>query len=320
MGRNGIFWGIYMLFFAIPFPMILYYSITGSDAGRADSSPLMIMVWLSLSALLWIIFLYQLLKSWLLDVFTVHARITRLMAEGTLVPARVTDCVVAGQARKGVESLNVTLSFTNFAGEAISETMPINDSKPFERRYETGNTVDLRIDPELKQPCVLPASTVTRFKKGVLVLRITGWLLIAAAVAGYYYYSYWFEGQGQNWRFMIFWHPLILCPLMLLFYERVIGGLLRKHLGPGKHDLRLKLYGRKTMATLKSASQTGLSVNDQPQLLFVLEYTDDLGKKYQVSFKKIVSLLELDIARKEEIAIFYLPDAPLTVAFASDLE
>ncbi len=300
--------------------MILYYPITGSE-GPAHTAPQWIIVWLVLSALLWIIYLYRLLKGWVLGVFQMYARIIRLMAQGTLVRATVTDCVVAGPAGKsGVEPLHVTLSFTNFAGEQVTETMEINDSKPYERRYETGKTVDLRIDPELRQPCMLPDGTVTRLKKGVLTIRIIGLVLIVAAITGYYFFSYQYEGGGASWQFIVFWHPLILCPLILLFNDLGIGGLLRKHLGPGKHDLRLKLYGRKTMATLKSASQTGLSVNDQPQLLFVLEYTDNLGKKYQVSFKKVVSLLDLDIARKEQLAIFYLPEAPLTVALASGLE
>lgn len=319
MKKTGLFWGIYMLFFAIPFPMILYYSITGSEPQTAPTGPLLVKVYVTASVILWLICLYRLLKNWLLGVFTYYKRIRKLMAEGTLVAATVTDCVTAGPARKaGVEPLQVTLSFTNFSGTTISETLEINDSKPYEHRYDLGKQVDLRIDPELKLPCIMPDGTRVRLKQGTLLLRTIGLLALIAAITGYYLFSYQYEGRGNSWQFMIFWHPLIICPLMILFNTSLIGGLMKKYFGPGKNDLRLKLYGRKTIATLKSASQTGLSVNDQPQVLFVLEYTDDSGKKYQANFKKIVSLLELDITRKKELEIFYLPEAPHTIALAAD--
>ncbi len=317
----GLFWKLYMLFFAIPFPMILYYAISGSQEAPAQSSLVLAYVYLALSVLLWALCLYLLLKTWIIGVFELHRAIGKLTSEGIPLQAAITDCVAVGPAGKqNFEPLEVTLSFQNMAGETVVERMAINDSKPYERRYETGKTINLRLDPDLKIPYLLPEDTRTRLKTGVLTLRVLGWLLLIVAIAAYYIFSYRYEGHNQYWTFLVFWHPLIICPVALLLSTIFNRSIIGKYFSPGKHDLRLKFYGRKTRARLRKASQTGLTINDQPQVLFELEYNDEQGKKYQVKLKKIVSLLNLDSTRQQEIEIFYLPEAPHTVAFAQDLE
>lgn len=320
MKRMGLFWKLYMLFFAIPFPMILYYSISGSQQ-PAHTGPLLVKFYLALSVVLWAITLFLLFKSWILGVFEMHNTIKKLTTQGILIPATVTDSVSTGPSKsKDAEPLEVTLAFANLAGEMVSERMEINDSRPYEHRYEIGKTVNLRLDPDLKPPCLMPEDTRVYLKKNVLVLRVLGLLLLLAVITGYYIFSYNCEGQGRSWDFMVFWHPLVLCPLIMFFPNLFTLLLLRKFFGPGKDDLRLKFYGKKTLAKLRNAKETGLRINDQPQVLFEMEYSDDLGKKYQVKLKKIVSLLNLGIAREKEIEIFYLPEDPHTIAFARDLE
>jgi hypothetical protein len=321
MKKNGIFWKLYMLFFAVPFPMILYYSIRGSQQEPADTSPVLITVYLIISVISWALLMFFLFKSWVLNVFKIYARINKLLLQGTPVTATVTDSASKGPSRqKDNELLDVTLTFPNLAGEMVSERMEINDSKPHEHRYDTGQRLNLRLDPELNLPYLLPESTQTYLNKKTITLRVLGWLLLLVAVTGYYWFSYSYEGRSRSWSFLIFWHPLIICPLILFLYKGLIGGLLNKYFGRGKDDLRLKFYGKKTMARLRNASQTGLTINDQPQVLFEMEYTDAFGKKYTTSFKKIVSLLDLGIAKQEMLEIFYLPDAPHIVALAGDLE
>lgn len=107
----------------------------------------------------------------------------------------------------------------------------------------------------------------------------------------------------------------------MIFFSSVFNmSLIGRLLVGGKHNLRLKFYGKKTKASLRNAKQTGLTINNQPQVLFEIEYTDETGRKYQVKLKKIVSLLNLGMAREKELMIFYLPDEPHTIAFAEDLE
>lgn len=321
MKKNGIFWKLYMLFFALPFPMILYYSISGSQPEPAHTGPVPVAVYLTLSVVCWALLMFFLLKSWVFNVFKIYARINKLLTQGTLVVATVTDCASKGISKqKDTELLKVTLAFPNLSGEMVSERMEITDSKPYEHRYDIGQKVNLRLDPELNLPYLLPESTQIQLKKGTISFRVLGWLLLLIGITGYYYFSYRYEGHDNTWSFLIFWHPLIICPLILFLYKGLIGGLLHKYFGPGKHDLRLKFYGRKTKARLHNASQTGLTINNQPQVLFEMEYTDALGKKYNTTFKKIVSLLNLDITRQETLEIFYLPDEPHIVALASDLE
>lgn len=321
MKKMGLLWRLYFLFFAIPFPMILYYSISGHQPQPAHSSPAVVQICLVLSVLLWLLGIFLLCKRWIWGVFKMQDRIKWLTTQGVQIPARITDCVSTGpSAGKNAEPLEVVFVFANFAGAMVTERMQINDSKPYERRYEVGKTMNLRLDPDIKPPYLLPEDTRTQLRTGVLALRASGIALFVLAIIGYYFFSYRYEGHQVSWNFLVFWHPLILCALMTILFIVFNIGRIGSILVGGKHNLRLKFYGKKTKATLRNATQTGLTINNQPQVLFEIEYEDDLGKKYQVKFKKIVSLLNLDMAREKELMIFYLPDEPHTIAFASDLE
>src|SRR5690606_6751385 len=96
--------------------------------------------------------------------------------------------------------------------------------------------------------------------------------LLLLAVAGYYVFSYYYEGNGTGWRFLTFWHPLVLCPVILHVYRGGLSALLKMFVGDPEDLLRLKYYGRKATAQVLSASQTGTYVNTQPQVWFELEY------------------------------------------------
>jgi len=91
-------------------------------------------------------------------------------------------------------------------------------------------------------------------------------------------------------------------------------------MGSPQNAVRLKFYGKKTLARLLSAKQTGTYINEQPQVKFELAYDDEKGRTHQVSFKKVISLLEVGITQQEQIAIFYLEDDPQRIALVSDLE
>ena len=73
------------------------------------------------------------------------------------------------------------------------------------------------------------------------------------------------------------------------------------------------------MAKLVKASQTGTYINEQPMIRFDVEYTDNRHHVHRGSLKKVIGLLELDITKQEQIEIFYLPENPSQIAFASDL-
>lgn len=142
--------------------------------------------------------------------------------------------------------------------------------------------------------------------------RLLGWALIVGAVSGYYVFSYNLESNGTGWRFLMFWHPLIIIPLGILFYSFVFSrvfNMLGKIMG-GISSKELDERGIDTRASVVSAHQTGLYINNQPQVLFELEFKDQTGNLHRVKHKQIVTLLNLGIASQGTLPITYLPENP----------
>ncbi|WP_295122277.1 hypothetical protein [uncultured Chitinophaga sp.] len=319
-----IFWTLYMLFFAIPFPMILYYAITSGydDSMTLERNPWVSLTLLGISVIAWLVLLATWLKRWIVNVFVVKQNISQIQSEGVRRDAKVLSSVNISKPGATYETYEIKLGFNNLAGSAIEQVTQVNDTKSYERRFDTGKTVSIVIDKEVKNiPYFMFETAEAEVKKSRIVLLVLGWLAIIAAVIGYYIFSYQFESHGMGWRFLGFGHPLVICPLVLLFY-RGLFGLIFSRLGGGtaRNNALLKFKGIRTTARLINASQTGLYVNEQPMVKFELEYTDRNQNIRRASVKKIVNLLDLGTVKQEQADIFYLEEKPELVAFASDLD
>lgn len=321
-GFWSYFWIIYMLFFAIPFPMLLYYNTGyGEMEIGGGTNPWLALTYLALSVILWVILLQRWFRKWVLLPFLMRKNILRLLKDGVRKDAVVKQRKDILSAAPGVISQEITVSLRNFSGTDISEQLVVHDTKPELRRYEVGKTIQLMIDDKLKAvPYLVPDGVEVSLKPGRLILLFGIWLAVAAAVVWYYGFSYVLENNGRGWRFLAFYHPLLLCPLIILCSIGGLGLLLKMLAGSPEEQLQLKYYGIRTEAAILSASQTGTYINEQPQIKFELSYKDNAGKTHQVSLKKIVSLLDLDSTKRAVVPIFYLKEKPDQVIFASDLE
>ncbi|HMI05676.1 MAG TPA: hypothetical protein VK541_24525 [Pedobacter sp.] len=318
-----LFWKLYMFFFAVPFPMILYYSINSGlgTMGTEDKNPWFALGILAASAIAWFILLIGYFRSWVLLIFVTKRNIETIKAEGICREAKILSAVKIVSPGPGYESYDLSLSFKNLADTEIIQKTSVNDSKPHERRYEVGKKVDLVIDKELKHiPYFIFAGAEVSIKTTRLAFIIIGWVLLFAIVVAYYIFSYQYESHGTGWRFLSFGHPLLICPVVLLFY-RYIGGLIFNRIGGTSlgEAILIKFKGVKTTAKMINANQTGTYINEQPMIRFELEYTDSMQQVRRASLKKIVNLLDLSITKQETVDIFYLKDQPERIAFASDL-
>jgi hypothetical protein len=313
---------VYLLFFAIPFPMLLYYNTAYREVDSSGgTAPWLALGYLALSVILWILLLQRWFRKWVLMPFVMRKNILRLLKEGAIREARVIQSKELPAATPEVVTKDILVSLRNFSGTEITERLTVNDSKPALRRYEAGKTFPLRIDEQLKTiPYLIPDGVEVDLKIGRMILLFGVWLAVAAAVVWYFGFSYVLENSGRGWRFLKVYHPLLLCPLIILFSADGLRLLLHMIAGSPEADLRLKYYGVRTDAAIVSASQTGTYINEQPQIKFELRYQDNTGKTHVVSLKKIVSLLDLDSTKQASVPIFYLKEKPAQVIFASDLE
>lgn len=316
------FWLLYMLFFAIPFPVFMYYAINSEFdvTTLKDKNPWLALGLAALSVILWLIVLLGYFQKWILQIFITKRNLENIKRNGVNREAKIISAVKISGPKAKYNTYELELLFKNLSDTEIIHKTEITDSKPHERRFEAGKKLNLILNRDPKKlPAFVIASSNASLNPSGLMLRILGLLLLSALVAGYYFYAYQDESYGMGWRFMSFGHPLIVCPIVLIFYRYLLRFILKKLTGLGDNSVLIKFKGIKTNAKLISVSQTGTYINEQPMMRFELEYTDNKHHVHRNSLKKVVGLLELDVTKQAQIEIFYLPENPNEIAFADDL-
>lgn len=316
------FWLLYMLFFAIPFPVFMYYAINSEFdvTTLKDKNPWLALGLAALSVILWLIVLLGYFQKWILQIFITKRNLENIKRNGLNREAKIISAVKISGPKAKYNTYELELLFKNLSDTEIIHKTEITDSKPHERRFEAGKKLNLILNRDPKKlPAFVIASSNASLNPSGLMLRILGLLLLSALVAGYYFYAYQDESYGMGWRFMSFGHPLIVCPIVLIFYRYLLRFILKKLTGLGDNSVLIKFKGIKTQAKLISVSQTGTYINEQPMMRFELEYTDNKHHVHRNSLKKVVGLLELDVTKQAQIEIFYLPENPNEIAFADDL-
>lgn len=319
----GLFWILFMLFYAIPFPMLLYYNIKSEDPPELGStSPWVALGLLAVSVVLWLLLLAGYFKKWVLSNFIAKRNIERLKAHGIRRLAEIRSAVKISKDGSRYDTYELRLAFKNLADSEIIQKTVVNDARPSERRFEAGKRVEVLIDREIKHvPYFTFASSEATIRPLGILLVFLGWIAVVVLVVGYYVYSYQTENIGMGWRFMAFWHPLIICPAVLLFYRGLLRLIFNRIGGKSLDEaVLIKYKGIRTTARLISASQTGTYINEQPMVRFQLEFTDHLKRTRRAEIKKIVDLLDLNSVKQETAGIFYLKDHPDRIAFEADLE
>ncbi|MGV3762984.1 hypothetical protein [Parapedobacter sp.] len=161
MAKQGrsIFWILYAFFFAVPFPMILYYSInyTGGEARHLAtlSKPYWALGYLLASVVLWLWLLARLFQQWVVLPVVAQRRAQDLLRTGIVRDAEVVACKEVGKPTENTTKIDVTFRFNNLSGIPISETLRVVDTRPKQGRYQIGRLVRLRINKTLTEPPVI---------------------------------------------------------------------------------------------------------------------------------------------------------------------
>lgn len=319
----GIFWILFMLFFAVPFPMILYYNIKDAEPPLLhETNPWLAVGLLGLSVLLWSMMLLSWFYQWVVVNFIAKRNVIYLAKHGVRRKAEILKAVQISKPGSRYDTYELVLSFKNLVNTDIIHKAAVNDSKPQQRRFEKGKTVEILIDKEVKRvPYFIFAGTEASIHILTVFLITMGWLALVTLVVWYYIYSYQTESNGMGWRFIAYWHPLLLCPAILMFYKLIFFYFISRIFNGKKGEPeQIKFKGIRTTANLISADQTGTFINEQPMVLFQLEFVDEQNQTHRAEIKKIVNLLDLSSVRQQTADIFYLKENPDRIAFAEDLE
>ena len=314
-----------ILYFVIAHPAIIYYN-THQNQDLSQKSSILALIYLAIAMIGWLVVMgYGWIK---IGKFTFGIRngIRKLSQTGTLVDAKVIKSTTKKIVKGSYEEKHLEVSFDNFNKTPIRYPLILKDSKPQFRRYEPGNTIQLRVDKKLKyRPFVIPNGIQIKLNYQSTVFLFSLWALVCLGIITYFMYAYSTESQGYGWRFLGIMHPLIFSLITLLgfglLYYIVLDKLFFSKLNPitGKKAIRLFFYGKKATAAILGASQTGTYINEQPEVNFRLTFKDDRGTNHQASLKKIIPMIDLPFVRQDQRTIIYLPENPDILIFEEDL-
>ncbi|WP_343669274.1 hypothetical protein [Chitinophaga sp.] len=306
------FWALYTLAFTVGLPMIIYYS-SGSAPDFPGEPTNFTYISIGLAIIGWALLLAFYGRFYVKTVFTGKSEILKGAEEGSTIIATVINKVQEDMIKQ-MAVLQLRLAFTNLAGTPVEVGYELMDSKPAERRYEKGSQIELIVNMKKKGGLVVPKG-VQVVRNEPMVFLYTFIFLVLIGVAVYY-------PVFVDWRYFILPHPWTLIPLINLGTAIFIGfliGLIGKASGVSTHSLRMVMYGVRVQGEIVSYRQTGMYINEQPQVAFNIEYTDKQGMQHSIVIKKIVSLLETHKLATGPVEIMYLPEDPGKVVFFADL-
>lgn len=314
MKKMLYFWAAYLLFFAIAFPCILYYTLAYPVDDVDRVAPGWGGLLLVLSIALWSLLAAAYGWTLLLAPFRARARSQAIQRAAIRRRARVVQARDTGQRLRGWPVWNLTLAFDNLSGTPIQDDMLAVDSKPQLRRFAVGNTLDaLLSDDPGRYPNLLLEAAMPEVDHARVIRRGMMGAALLVVLLAYYAWSWSDQGQGQGWTFLKPWHPLIVMPASLCFYL-LLGWLFTRMVGIDRRAEALNYRGIGAEARVVQVRQTGAEVNQQPQFEFSLAFEDCQGRPHAVTVRKVVSLLDLANVPRERARILYHPDDPAQVS------
>ncbi|MET3035720.1 hypothetical protein ABXT08_06445 [Chryseobacterium sp. NRRL B-14859] len=306
-----IFWGIFLFFFCVPFPIFIYMT-TEELATEPRNSLAVSYGYLGFSLLIWGYVIVFFINTLFIKTFKQKNTIHSILRNGIPRDAKVIRYqLVKYMPKTNMNVIQIVLSFPNLRNTVIEHEMMFHDSKPQEKRFDVGNSVKVLLNPNVSQePYFILSDQRVGFNMSGIILRIVFAVLLIAYVIGLYYYFYMRESFDFGWRFLTFMHPIIFSGVMTIIYVLVFQLIVGKFF-KNKKEERILFSGRNAEANIISVSQTGLTVNDQPELMFQVSFKDFRGNEHIAVYKKIVSLLNLSSVPKQgSIEIMYDENDP----------
>lgn len=306
-----IFWTVYMLVFCIPFPIFLYMMI--EEVSTEPRNSLAVSYgYLGFSVVVWLCVMYFLINNLLIKTFKEKNRISHISQNGIPRDAEIIDYkLVKYNPKTNINMIHIVLSFQNLRNAPIRQEMMFYDTKPQEKRFEKGKIIKVLLNPvPSKEPYFILSGMQTKFKINNLTIRLVFIAFMMVYIVGLYSYFYRRESFNFGWRFLTFVHPIILSGVIFLVTILIVNYIVGKFVR-NKKDEHILFAGRNTEGQLMSVSETGLMVNDQPQLIFQVGFKDYKGNDHIAVYKKVVSLLNLSsVPKSGNIEIIYDENDP----------
>ncbi|VEI13518.1 hypothetical protein [Trueperella bialowiezensis] len=240
-----------------------------------------------------------------------HAKAHREVQQtGVPVSAEVVRSEERGR-EKDMAKLRIDVRFRNLSGSDVERELDIVDSKPYLRRYEPGNRINLRLNQKSHIPpfTVDSAKITVKFPFGYLA-----WAVFNVAYSvGLFLAEYHLYGQGFGLRFLWPFSIWLFPPVLFYFTFAFVSVRDKDEISTAKNDRQthqLTLYGVVATGEIINYRQTGHVVNENPEVEITIQFLNRYGQKEQHKLSQVIHLVDLYLLGQSSIKVLYLPDDP----------
>lgn len=300
-----IFWFWYAFGFVYLFPLFFI------PLDRWLYHPVFATISLFIGIVGWLGFTYLIYKNRILWPKKLKRQIHELKQNGVRTPGEIKSKSLISRHKNGVEEILLTVEFSNHRQTMIESELAFQDSQPELQRFNAGSTIALRLNQEVNSfPLIIEtAQAHTSLRAGYLWMLFNVVYSIILFVVLYYLFS-----GFTGWRFLSIFSPWVYGPYWGMLVFRLLGmfssaGLLFKLRSTHQSDVQneLLLYGLKAQAHVTTIKRTGVTINDQPEVLISFNFEDIRGKTHYQVFKKIIPL---DTIELRDSSVLYLENNP----------
>lgn len=278
------------------------------------TTPIVATVLLVIGAILWLAQTYAISKFITIPRKQAKQH-KRVQGSGKTVQAEVLDWDYDGMI-EDEPSKKILVSFINLVGSQVKTFVHLVDTKEHEKRFESGKEITIKLNQNgFEPPLTLGKGEYETPPRP----WIWFWLIFNIFyMIAFFLVSYYVQSDGFGWRFLNLFSPWLWAPILGIF---IISFLLKsigsqdtitefyqlKSVHSDKEIGELLLYGKTTEGEIINYYQTGMYINEQPQVRFDVHFLNDQGDLLSKRFKQIIPLTALHELKKGDAEVIYLP-------------
>ncbi|MFY9262861.1 MAG: hypothetical protein GX483_06250 [Actinomycetaceae bacterium] len=242
-------------------------------------------------------------------------KIRQIQHTGAPVRAHIVNKESYGSTRNLVRS-KLTLRFRNFAGTDIEGDLLVTDSRPAERRFETGKMINLQLNRESMVPPYVTDDDVARTNNLSGLIAV---LFNIAYAVGLFAFTHYLKSDGSAWGFLSPSDPWVWAPIMfgieiafLSFMARIASPFTGGRVGTARSaedSGELLLYGVSTPGQVVNYNRSGSDTNDDPYVDFYIRTTIN-GQVQELKHTQVVPISEVHTLQRGPVEVIYLPHRP----------
>lgn len=307
-----------MILLLLPFFFIYIFPFFFIEANYQPYDSTLGFVSLILGVFLWFSYSFIIFYSGVIGPWRDVRKSINYVRNGRRLRATIVDSALIS-IKDGMEVRNVVFQFNNYNQQELLLKYQLTDTKPEQERFIEGKETDIILNTEKRGPVIYPAdaeySTNKPYFRSIFLFIVFNLVYV---VGTFIFYEH-LHGTGPDFDiyFLNPAHPWLM-GAYIGFIMVVILTLITR-IGNSKSSNHLVANGYIAQADVVQVKETGTTVNEQPQISFILNYKNRKGQTQVAEFKKYVSRLNMSkvgIGKKE---ILYLEENPEDIIFTSDL-